>query len=104
MTPGLSKDIWCHVWPYFFLNLQIARSDIRPHMKWVVSLVFAYGHFQFSSGVWEGTYGLTYSLMTPEGINPPKYTHWAQQQSSNKQTSMGIFIYLYFLQADLSAE
>ena len=27
-----------------FLNLQIARSDIRPHIKWVV-IVIAYGHF-----------------------------------------------------------
>ena len=35
MIPGLSKDIRCHVWPYFFINLQIARSDIRPHIKWL---------------------------------------------------------------------
>ena len=26
-------------------NLQITRSDIRPHIKWVVHLVTAYGHF-----------------------------------------------------------
>ena len=44
MTPGLSKDIQCHVWPYFFPNLHITRSDIRPHIKWAVSLVIAYGH------------------------------------------------------------
>ena len=25
-----------------FLNLQVTRSDIRPHIKWVVSLVIAY--------------------------------------------------------------
>ena len=36
-----------------FLNLQISRSDIRPHIKWVVSLVIAYGHFNLSQGfVW----------------------------------------------------
>ena len=45
MTPGLSKDILCHVWPYFFYflqtsaNQQIRLSDIRPHIKWAVSLV-----------------------------------------------------------------
>ena len=39
MTPGLSKDIRCHVWPYVSINLQISRSDIRPHIKWAVSLV-----------------------------------------------------------------
>ena len=27
------------------LNLQIIRSDIRPHIKWVVSLVIADDHF-----------------------------------------------------------
>ena len=36
MTPGLSKDIRCHVWPYF---LSTCKSDIRPHIKWAVSLV-----------------------------------------------------------------
>ena len=28
-----------------FLNLQITRSDIRPDIKWAVSLVIAYGLF-----------------------------------------------------------
>ena len=27
-----------------------ARSDIRPHIKWAVSLVFAYGHFNIPLG------------------------------------------------------
>ena len=27
-----------------FPNLQIARSDIRPHVMWAVSLMTAYGH------------------------------------------------------------
>ena len=31
MTPGLRKDIRCHVWPFF----KTCRSDIRPHIKWV---------------------------------------------------------------------
>ena len=35
MTSGLSKNIWHHVWPqFFFLNLQITWSDIKPHIKW----------------------------------------------------------------------
>ena len=51
MTHGLSKDIRCHVWPNLFLNLQIIRSDIRPHIKWVVSLVIAYGHFNLPQGL-----------------------------------------------------
>ena len=29
---GASGKVWqCHICPYFFLNLQITRSDIRPH-------------------------------------------------------------------------
>ena len=34
-----------------FLKLQITKSDIRPHIKWAVSLVIAYGLVQFSSGL-----------------------------------------------------
>ena len=47
MTPGLSKDIWCHARPYSFLCMQITRSGIRQHVKWAVSLVIADGHFIF---------------------------------------------------------
>ena len=32
------------------LKLQIARSDIRPHIKWGVSLVIAYGFFNLPQG------------------------------------------------------
>ena len=39
MTPGLNKDIWCHVWWYTSPCLQITRSDIRAHVGGVVSLV-----------------------------------------------------------------
>ena len=36
-----------------FLNLHITRSDIRHHVKWAVSLVIAYGHFNLPRGfVW----------------------------------------------------
>ena len=33
-----------------FLNLQIIKSDIRPHIKWAVSLVLAYGDFYIPLG------------------------------------------------------
>ena len=57
MTPGLSKDILCHVLTILFLNVQITGSDIRPHIKWVVSLVIAYGHFNLPQGfVWACMY------------------------------------------------
>ena len=36
-----------------FLNLQITRSDIALHIKWAVSPVIAYGHFNIPQGfVW----------------------------------------------------
>ena len=51
MTPGLTKDILGVMYDHtFFFNLQIARSDIKPHIKWAVSLVFAYGHFNIPLG------------------------------------------------------
>ena len=33
------------MYDHTFLNLQITRSDIRPHIKWAVSLVIAYDNF-----------------------------------------------------------
>ena len=53
-----------------YLNLQITRSDIRPHIKCPVGLclVVAYGHFAMSStGICVGMYGLTDSLYHPKG-------------------------------------
>ena len=50
-----------------FLNLQITRSDVRPHIKWAVSLVIAYGHFNLHQG-FVGRYGLTYLLYRPQGM------------------------------------
>ena len=32
------------MYDHTFLKLANARSDIRPHIKWAVSLVFAYSH------------------------------------------------------------
>ena len=47
MTSGLSKNIWCHVWPYYFLFLHIIRSDIRSHVKWAISMVIVDDHLIF---------------------------------------------------------
>ena len=51
------------MYDHTLLNLQIIRSDIRPHIKWPVSLVIAYGHFNLPEDlcgyVW--VYILTYS-------------------------------------------
>ena len=33
-----------------FLNLQITRSNVRPHTKWAVSLMIVYGHFTTPRG------------------------------------------------------
>ena len=36
-----------------FQNLQITRTDFRPHIKWAVSMVIAYGYFNLPQGfVW----------------------------------------------------
>ena len=51
-----------------FQNLQITRSDIRPHIKWAVGLVIVYMvTLIFLRGVCVGMYGLTYSLYRPRG-------------------------------------
>ena len=68
VTPGLSKDILCHVGPYFFYKqVQISRSDIRPHIKWAVSLVILHMVTSMSLQGCVGIYGLTYSLYHPRG-------------------------------------
>ena len=47
-----------------FLKITISDPDIRTHKKWAaVSLVIAYGHFNF----YQGLCGLTYSLYHPQG-------------------------------------
>ena len=45
MAFDLSKDIRYHVWPYSILCLSFIKSDIRPQVKVIVSLVTAGGHF-----------------------------------------------------------
>ena len=46
----VSVRTFCVMYDHTFLNLQITGSDIRQHIKWVVSLVIAYGHFNLPQG------------------------------------------------------
>ena len=39
------------MYDHTFLNLQPTRSDISTHIKWIVSLVIAYGHLFFLRGL-----------------------------------------------------
>ena len=53
------------------LNLQITRSDIRPHIKWVVRLVTAYGHFDLAWGiVWVCMSPHTHFILPPPPSPP----------------------------------
>ena len=69
--PGLCvrprKDIWCHVWSYSFLCVQILSSDIRLHVKWAVSLVIADGHLIFLRAVCGCAWVNTLTLSPKEG-------------------------------------
>ena len=58
------------MYDHTFLKLLITRSDIRPHIKWAVSLVIAYGQFNFPQGfMWIDLYmGLHTHFITPEGV------------------------------------
>ena len=68
MTPGLSITFGVMFDHTFFLKSQITRSDIRPHIKWAVSLVIAYGHFNLPQGfVWACMGSHTY-FINPEGL------------------------------------
>ena len=85
MTPGLGKDIRCHVWPYSFLCLHITRSDIRLHLKWAVSLVMAHGHWIFHTWVCVGMNELTYPLYHPSGLG----------KTFEKKVTKLIYVYLF---------
>ena len=50
-----------------FQNLQITGSDIKPHIKWDVSLVIAYGHFNLPPGFVWACLGQHTHFITPEG-------------------------------------
>ena len=50
-----------------FQNLQISRSDIRPHIKWAVSLVIACGHFNLPPGFFCTCIGQHIHFISSEG-------------------------------------
>ena len=52
-TPGLSEDTQYHVRPHSILCLKMTKSDIRPQVKWAVSLVIAEGPFNLPRGLCE---------------------------------------------------
>ena len=57
------------MYDHTFLNLQITSLDIRPHIKWAVTLViFAYGHFNLPQGFVWICMGLHTHFITPEGM------------------------------------
>ena len=66
----LFNDTWSHLvmYDHTFLNLQITRSDIRPHIMWAVSLMIVYDHFNPPYGFVLGMYRLTYSLLSPPRV------------------------------------
>ena len=70
MTSSLNKDIWCQVRLCSFLCLQITRSNARPPqmINWAVSLMIADGHFNSSTVICLGRYGLTYLLYHPQEL------------------------------------
>ena len=51
-----------------FLSLQINRSDIRSHIKWAVSLVITFGHFNIPQRFVWVCMGLHAYFITPEGL------------------------------------
>ena len=54
----------------FFRNLQITRSDIRPHIKWAaVSLVIVNGHLIFLRGLCGYVWVNILILSSPRVIN-----------------------------------
>ena len=61
MTFGVMYD-------HTFLNLQITRSDIRPHIKWALILVIVYGHFNLPSGVCVGMNQLNILTLSPRRV------------------------------------
>ena len=51
-----------------FLNLQITRYDIRPHIKWAVSLVIAYGYLICLGGLCGYVWVDMLTLSLPRGV------------------------------------
>ena len=59
-----------------FLNLQLTRSDIRPHIKLTVSLVIAYGHFNLPWGLCDYVWVNTLTLSPLRALVKSKQLSW----------------------------
>ena len=53
-----------------FLNLQITRSDVRPHIKWAVSLLNAYGHSNLLHGYYGYVWANTLTILLQRATSP----------------------------------
>ena len=51
-----------------FEACKITRSDVGPHVKWVISLVIAYGHFNLPYG-FEWACKVNIILFPPKGLD-----------------------------------
>ena len=67
-------------------NLQITRSDIRPHIKWVVCLVIVYSHFNLPWRIaWACMSPHTHFIALPPPTPPPpraQVTHLMKHTSN----------------------
>ena len=63
------------MYDHTFLNLQITRSDIRPHIKWAVSLVIAYGHFNLKHILFHHTLKMDWTRQNATTLFPTHNTH-----------------------------
>ena len=75
MTPGLSKDIQCHVWPYFS---KLANHQIKHQVTQKVGCQpgDCIWSLYSSSGVCVGMYGLTHSLYHLQGVYSLQQLYW----------------------------
>ena len=103
MTPGLSKDIRCHVWPCFFYTCK-SPDQTSGHTSWAVSLVIAHGHFILPQGlrfVWVCMSFIALSLYHPWRLGGfldvvyyamPSYFHMNKLYLNQQQTVLWILL------------
>ena len=81
MSSVLFNDAWLqyadirhHIRHHKSFNLQITRSDTRPHMKWAISLVNADGHSSLPQGFVWVRIGEHTHFIPPEGSSTQALT------------------------------
>ena len=87
ITPGLSTDIQCHVWACSFLSMQITRSDLRPKVKYVVSLVIADGQFIFLMCLCEYIWVNIFNLSPSRACTWETAAEWRRLSKVKQKTS-----------------